>query len=151
MDVPVLRKTITLPNLSTATIPVRSILTLDERSIDLPATLRFLQCRLNLFLRAKNDPIINLFDTPLHPRLVHRCIHQVWRRTITRSLRSSSLECSSWRSFCSKCLQNRSWIGGIFVARHQSRRLVIQASRRIFHQLLRVLDRPFAIDHITVW
>ena len=146
MNVPVLRKTIRLPNLPTASVPIRPIVTLDKRRVDLPTALRLLQRQLNLFLRTEYRSIINFRYSTLLPRLVNRRIHQILFRTITRSLRSTSPAGTFRRSLFTERLQNRLFVRFVFVARYQPRRLEIQAFRRFLHQQFRVLFRSFAVD-----
>jgi len=62
--------------------------------------------------------------------------------------RSSANEPTSCPALDTERLKNRLFVGRILITRDQSRRLVIQASRRILYQLLRVLDRPLTIDDI---
>jgi len=62
--------------------------------------------------------------------------------------RSSATEPPFRPALDTERLKNRLFVGRILITRDQSRRLVIQASRRILYQLLRVLDRPLAIDDI---
>ena len=148
MYVPILRKAIGLPNLSTTTISVRTILTLDKRCVHFPTTRRDLQCLCNLLLRTKHRPIVNLLHSTLHTSFMYRRIDQILRWTILRLPRSPTTEHPFRRAFETKRLKNRLFVGRILICRYQSWRLVIQASRRIVHQLFRVLDRPFAVDHI---
>ena len=147
MAIPVLRKTITLANLSTTTIPVRSIVPLNERRVDLPATSRLFQSRLHLLLRPEHRPIVDLFDPPLHSSLMHRCIDQILRRTVTRLLGSSTFACTTRHSLLTKRLKNCLFIWLILITRDQSRWLVFQASRRILYQPFCILFRSLAIDH----
>ena len=65
-----------------------------------------------------------------------------------RLSRSSTLERPSHRTLFPKRLKNGLFIRLVFITRDQSRRLVIQASRRILYQLFRIFDCPFAVDDI---
>ena len=79
---------------------------------------------------------------------MHRGIHQTLRNTITRSLRSPTLARPLRHTFFAERLQDRLFVRLVFIARHQARRLVFQAFRRLAYQLLRVLFRAFAIDDL---
>ena len=147
MYVPILRKTITLANLSTTTISVRTILSLHKRRVDLPATLRTFQRMSNLLFRSEHRPIVNLLHSPLHTRLMNRRIYQILRRTITRLLRSTSFAHVFLGTWVTKRFKNCLFVRLIFITRDQSRRFVFQASRRFSHQPFRILFRPLAIDH----
>ena len=146
MNVPILRKTIRLANLTTTSVPVRSVLAFDKRRVHLSTTRRCRQCRLNLCIRSKYRPIINFRYTPLHPRLVNRRIHQFSFRTITRSPWSSPSSRALGNSLFAERFKNRLDIRSPFVARYQSRRLEIQTFRRFSYQQFCVLFRSLPVD-----
>jgi len=146
MNVPILRKTIRLPNLATATVAVRSVVTLNKRRVHLAAARRHRQRRLNLSVRAEYRSIIDVRHSPLRSRFMNRRIDQILFRTITRSLRSPSFAGALGRSLFAERLQYRFFVRFVFIARYQSRNLEIQAFRRFLYQQFRVLFRPFAVD-----
>ena len=146
MNVPILRKTIRLANLTTASIPVRSIVPFDERRVHLSTTRRCRQSRLNLCIRSKYRPIINFRYTSLHSRLVNRRINQFSFRTITGSTWSPLPSRALGNSLFAERFKNRLAIRSPFVARYQSRRLEIQTFRRFSYQQFRVLFRSLSVD-----
>jgi len=147
MNVPVLRKTIRLPNLARTTVAVRSVVPLNKRRVDLPTARRSRQCRLDLLVRAEHRSIVDFCYTAFLSGLTDRCIDQLLFRTITRTFRSASFSSTPWQSFFAKRLQKSLFVRFVFIARYQPRRLTIQAFRRFLHQQFRVFFRSLSIDH----
>jgi hypothetical protein len=147
MNVPILRKTIRLSNLATATIPVGPVLPFDERGVDFSTALRLFQCRLDLLFRAEHTPVINLDHSTFHSCFMHRRIHQIFARLVSRAFRTSTFAGAFRSAFDTERFQNRLLIRLVFIARNQSRSPVFQAFGRVVHQQLRVLFRSFAVDH----
>ena len=148
MNVPVLRKTIRLPNLSAATIAVGAVMSFDERRVDFLTALRLFQRRLDLLLRAEHTSIIDFDDTTFHTRFMNRRIDQILAGLVTRSFRTTSLAGSFRGPLDAERFQNRLPVRLVFIARDQPWSPVFQAFRRFTHQQLRVLFRPFAVHHL---
>ncbi len=148
MNVPILRKTIRLPNLAAATVPIRAVLSFDERRIDFSATLRLFQSKRNLFFRSKHSSIIYFRYATLFPSLVNRRVDQVFFRTINRPPRSSGPSRAFRRPSFAERLQNRFFVRLVLVARYQSRTPEIQAPSRFLHQQFRIRFRSLAIDDL---
>jgi len=146
MNIPILRKTIRLSHLAAATIAIRAVVTFDERSVDLPTATRLFQHLGHLFFRAEYNSITDVCDASVHTSFVNRRIDQILARLVSRSLRTATFAGSLGSSFDSKGFQNRLLVRLVFVARDQPRSLVFQAFRRVLHQQVRVLFRPFAVD-----
>jgi len=146
MNVPILRKTIRLSNLTTTSVSVRSVLTFDKRRVHFATTWRQRQGCPNLSVCTKHRPVIDFRYTSLHSRLVDRGINQLPFRTITRSSGTPTSSCAFGDSFFAECFKNRLDIRSPFIARYQSWRLEIQTFRRFSYQQFRVFFRAFAVD-----
>ena len=134
MNVPVLRKTIRLPNLARATVSVRSVVPLDKRRVDLPTARRGRQCRLDLLVRAKHCSIVDFRYSAFLTGLTDRCIDQFLRRHEKNSSRTARQARRLRDVSLAEHLQNRLFIRFIFITRYQPRRIAIQALRRFLHQ-----------------
>ena len=146
MNIPILRKTVTLANLAAATVAVRAVLTLDERRVDASTALRRLQCFGNLLFRAEHNPIVDVRDSSVFACLVNRRINQIFCRHVKCTTRSSRQSRRRWNVPLTERFQNRLFIRFVFVTGNQSWSLVFQAFRRVAYQQLRVLFRAFAVD-----
>ena len=147
MNVPVLRKTIRLPNLARATISVRTIVPLDKRRVHFSATRRGFQSRQDLFVRAKYRPVIDFRYSPVFTGFMDCRINQIDRRDEKGGSRTTR-QTRRFRDMpFTERLQNRIPVRFIFVTCYQSRNLGIQAPSRFLYQKYSLLFRPFAIDH----
>ena len=147
MNIPILGKTVRLPNLSAATIPVCPVLTLDKRCVYLSAASRNRKGGLHLLVGSKHGSTLDFCHTPFGSCFVDRRIDQVRRRTITWAFRTPSFSRAFWQPLLAERLQDGLFVGMVFIARDQSWRLVLQAFRRVFYQQFRVFFRSFAVDH----
>ena len=134
MNVPVLRKTIRLPNLARATVPVRTIVPFDKRRVHFSTTQRGFQSRQDLFVRAEHRPVIDFRDSPVFASFVNSCINQIFRGNKKGGSRTTR-QTRRFRDMpFTKRLQNRIPVRFIFITRYQKRNLEIQAPSCFLHQ-----------------
>lgn len=79
---------------------------------------------------------------------MHRCIHQILRRTITRLLWSTTFTCTLRLLPFTKLFQYCRRVRLILITRYQTGSPVFQAFRRQMNQPSGVLEGAFTIDHL---
>lgn len=154
MNIPILRKTITLPNLPAAAVAVGAVMPLDERGVDCLAARRLFRRRRarsteslgDLFLRAEHRTIVDFRDATVFPRLVDRRINEVLRRNVKRSPRTARQTGRRRNVMFAERLQDRSFIRFPLVAGDQPGSLEIQAFGRVLDKCFRIVFRPLAVD-----
>ena len=147
MNIPILRKTIRLANLATATVSIRAVLTLNERRVHTTTALRQFQRLGHLFLRAEHDSMVNVRHATVFSRLVNGCIDQVFRRHVKCSTRTTTQSRRRRNMSLTERFEDRLFVGLVFVTGDQTWNLVFQPFRRVLNQQFRILFRAFAVDH----
>ena len=94
---PVLAESIRLASLPGVAVPVRAVLTLDERRIDGPTRARLSQRRCHCGHRAENRPSGDLYHPPFLACLLHHGVGEALRRDFVGRLGTTTFAGPRWR------------------------------------------------------
>ena len=144
MDVPVFGETITLAGLTCIAMPIRPIVSFDERRIDLRTDRRGIQGGLDTFLGAEDGAEFNIDDSSLLARFVHRGIVEILGREDVRMGGTTRFAGGRRVHFLSIRPMNRPFVRAVFVTGEQYNGLIIGALLECLHHLLDVFRAPFS-------
>ena len=140
MNPPVLTERVGLPHLPGVVVPVRRVLTLQERGVDPPADPRLSQGRQDRRHRAEDHPGEDLDDPALLPSLLDRGIVQPRWRDLLRDHASARPAAGRGRLTLPVGRQDRRLVGRVGVAGHQPQHTPSGPPLDLLDHLLDVLD-----------
>src|SRR5271166_3215804 len=144
---PVLAESICLASLPGVAVPVRAVLTLDERRIEGPTCTRLSQRRCHCGYRAENRPSGDLYHPPFLACLLHHGVGEALRRDFVGSLGTTTFAGPRWRDGLPVGVENRFLVGRIAVGGDQVHQPAPSATLEVLHHRRDVLPSPFAGNH----
>src|SRR3972149_5821089 len=147
MYVPVLREAVTLSHLAGVTVAVGAVVPLHQGGVDSLADPRLLQGCRQRHQRSEDPSEVDLHHPPLFPRFVDRGVLQPLGRDLVRTLGTPRPASPLGKDFLAVSLQDRRFIGPVFVGGDQVRDAAGHPLFHIVDELLHVFRGPLPRHH----